>query len=96
MIKIYSGLSIEDKCRQQLHPINEVLEAEKIVLMNLPAIVYSNSCDFVMAIKYIALKHNVDVEFFLDGVSAGKDIEIILNSFNVALDMINEKGLTEY
>ena len=69
MIKVYSGLTEEKNCRHQLHPINEVLKAEELVLSNKDIVTYSNSQDFIMAVKYIALKHKLEVEFFLDGVS---------------------------
>jgi hypothetical protein len=28
-IRVFCGVSIEDKCRNQLHPLNEVIQAQK-------------------------------------------------------------------
>jgi len=72
-----------------------MVSTEPLVLSK-DAITYSNSQDFIMAVKYISLKHCVEVEFFLDGVSCGNSIELIFHECNKALDLINEKGLTEY
>ncbi len=94
-IKIYCGKTVEKKCREQRHPANEVLAAKELVESEHDVIAFSNSTDFIMAIKYIAKKKNIPVEFFLDGVSHGDDIEPIFKSFNEALDMINEFGATE-
>lgn len=33
LIKIYSGITVEDKCRHQLHPLNEVIKAKKKLLI---------------------------------------------------------------
>lgn len=102
-IKVYSGKTIENRCASKTHPVTEVMHAKVFVdtAINSPSIlkedieVYSNSQDFVMAIKYIAKKHNVEVEFFLDGVSSGDSIEPTFADFNKALDLINELGATE-
>ena len=89
-ITVYCGVSIEDKCRGQKHPINEVERANELVKSGIDAITYSNSPDFVSAVKHIAEKEKVDVEFFLNGVSCGNDIEPIFADFNIALDLINK------
>jgi hypothetical protein len=94
-IKVYCGETIEEKCDKQLHPVKFVELAQSLVLSNTNEICYSNNPDFVMGIKYIAKKHNIDIEFFLNGVSCGDDIEPIFNDFNRSLDMINELGATE-
>lgn len=93
-ISVYCGESIEDKCRQQLHPLNEVKRAKEIIeLAKDGMICYSNHLDFVSAIKYIGDKQGVDVEFFLNGVSCGNDIDPIFGDFNRALTMINKLGV---
>lgn len=99
-IEVYCGELIVHKCNKQLHPVTEVGAAEKAVLEALnyiPAFkttfkYYSNSPDFVSAVKYIAEKHGVEVEFFLNGVSQGNEIDPIFADFNRALDMIKELG----
>ena len=99
-IIIHSGKTISSKCDYQKHPADEVLSASLVVEYaandrTIPEVIYSNSTDFVSAIKYIAKKHNVEVEFFLDGVSHGNDIEPLFADFNKSLDLINELGATE-
>jgi len=89
-IKVYSGLSVEDKCRHQLHPINEVKQAEKIVLLRKSTVCYSNSSDFVSAIKYLCKRDKINVEFFLDGVSNGSSAETIFEEFNKSFDLMVE------
>jgi hypothetical protein len=33
-IRVFCGVSIEDKCRNQLHPLNEVIQAQKSLSLN--------------------------------------------------------------
>ncbi len=95
-VKVYCGESIQDFCDGQLHPIKEVEKASDVFKFLVgESHFYSNSPDFVSAMKYIGEKQNVEVEFFLDGISCGNDIEPIFKDFNRALDMINELGKTE-
>lgn len=98
-VTVYSGRSIVSKCTSKLHPVDEVRLAEAIVHKakseNRNEITFSNSHDFVMAVKYIALKQGVETEFLLDGVSHGNSIEPTFASFNESLDLINELGATE-
>jgi hypothetical protein len=94
-IIVYCGQSVEDKCRQQFHPVKEVEIAKDLVNSSKHAITYSNSPDFVSAVKYIAEKQGIEAEFFLNGVSCGNDIEPIFEDFNRALDMIRELSTTE-
>ena len=89
-IKIYCGESIEHFCHQQLHPVNEVKKAEKLVKSPVDIITYSNSPEFISAIKYISLKENVEVEFFLNDISCGSDTEPIFEDFNKAMDLLTE------
>ena len=94
-VKVYCGETIQEKCGKQLHPIVEVKNAEKLVMSNKDEVVYSNNTDFISSVKYIGLKHNVETEFFLNGVSYSNDIEPIFADLNRALYMINELGATE-
>lgn len=88
-IFVYCGETVEEKCGKELHPVNLVELAQSLVLSNKNEVYYSNSPDFVMGIKYLALKHEVQVEFFLNGISCGDNIESIFADFNRSLDMIN-------
>lgn len=95
-ITVYSGKTIASKCKQQMHPEDEVLSAKSMIDLKMSSIAYSNSPDFVSAIKYIAAKEGIETEFFLDGVSHGSDIEPIFENFNKALDLLNELAHNEH
>lgn len=96
-VKVYCGESIEDKCGKCMHPVNRVKYANEIILSNKDEEINTNDPDIVMAIKYIGLKHKVNVEFFLNGISQGDNIELIFEDFNRSFDIINELGdTTEY
>lgn len=92
-ITVYAGQSIFVKT-QQLHPIDEVLKAERLVReyikgpSNLEA--FSNSQDFISAIYHYAKKKNVPVVFYLNGKSCGNSIEPIFEDFNRALKLIHD------
>lgn len=88
-IKVYCGMSVEDKCDQQLHPINEVLRAKEILDAKTSTTVYSNSTDFILTLFYLGKKSEVDLEFFLDGVSCGNEIEPIFEDLNKAFDLLD-------
>lgn len=89
-ITIYAGITIEDKCRHQLHPVTEVLKAKEL-LDNATSdqIYYSNSSDFVFTVKHYGDKLNYDLVFFLDGVSMGDSIEEIFESFNKSFELMD-------
>ena len=89
-IRVFCGVSIEDKCRHQLHPLNEVIQAQKSLSLNKSMDFYSNSPDFVSAIKYLCQEKNINCEFFLNGESTGNDIEPIFENFNKSFDLLNE------
>lgn len=89
LIKIYSGITVEDKCRHQLHPLNEVIKAKKIVDLGKSTECYSNSTDFIQTIKYYSLAKGVNVEFYLDGKSYGNDIEPLFEDFNKSFDFMD-------
>lgn len=90
LIKVYSGVSVEDKCRSQLHPLNEVIKAKEIVDLHKSIDCYSNSTDFIQTIKYYAKLKNINTEFFLNGESFGSEIEPIFEDFNKSFDFIDE------
>ncbi len=90
-ILVYCGESIDlHSNRTQLHPLNEVKEVLEYINATYNFHICSNSPDFVMAMKHIGEKYKVDVEFFLNGVSQGNDIERIFEDFNKAFDLMNE------
>ncbi len=89
IIRVYCGESVEDKCGDQKHPLNDVRMANEIVESKQSIDCYSNSPDFVSAIKYLAEKKSINIEFFLDGESVGDDIEPIFANFNSAFDLLN-------
>lgn len=98
-IKVYSGLTVENKCGKQVHPITEVNRAidlinnaKELVFEEFsPYRVYSNSPDFISAIKYLAEQEKIDIMFNLDGVDLGTDIEPIFNSFNKSFELLENK-----
>ena len=87
-IRVYSGVTIEDKCRGQLHPLSEVKKAIEIIDLNKSIDCYSNSPDFVSAIKYYGINKGIDTEFFIDGVSHGSNIDPIFKSFNMSFELL--------
>ena len=89
LIRVYSGESIEDKCRTQKHPLNEVKRAKEIIDLNKSIDCYSNSPDFVSTIKYLSDKYSITSEFFLNGESFGNDIEPIFEDFNRAFTLMD-------
>lgn len=89
-IRVFCGVSIEDKCRHQLHPLNEVIQAQKSLSLNKSMDFYSNSPDFVSAIKYLCQEKSIKCEFFLNGESIGNDIEPIFDDFNKSFGLLNE------
>jgi hypothetical protein len=95
-ITVYSGETVQAAdCGYQLHPVGSVKYAMVLIHSDKDEVVHTNSPDMVAAIKYIGKKHNVETEFFLDGVSHGDNIEPLFEDFNRALDMVNEHGATE-
>lgn len=85
-ILVYCGESIDtpDNNRIQLHTLTEVKKAFEFITGTDNFHICSNSPDFVMAMKHFGEKYKVDVEFFLNGVSQGNDIERIFEDFNRA------------
>jgi len=92
-VTVYCGETVQKLCGKQLHPVQEVKNANIRVCSNKDEICFSNNTDFISAIKYIGKKKGIRTEFFLNGVSCGDDIEPIFGDLNRALDMINELGI---
>lgn len=90
LIRVFCGITVEDKCRQQLHPLNEVKKAQKIVDLNKSIDCYSNNSDFILTIKYYSLEKGVKTEFYIDGQNCRDNIEPIFESFNKSFDLIKE------
>jgi hypothetical protein len=90
LIRVYCGESVEDKCESQKHPLNEVKRAKKIVESGKISDCYSNSPDFVSAIKYLSEKNSIKSEFFLNGESFGDNIEPIFEDFNKSFTLLDE------
>jgi hypothetical protein len=93
LIRVFCGVTVEHKCGAQLHPLNDVLKAKEIVDLKKSINVFSNSPDFVSAIKYLCDKDGIKCVFFLDGESVGDDIEPIFENFNQSLDLLNQLTL---
>ena len=90
-IRIYCGKTIEKLTDREYHPYSAVERAFKAITLNENnKIFYSNSPDFVQAIKYLCEKQNINVEFFLNGVSVGNDIEPIFEDFNRSIKLLDE------
>lgn len=89
-IIIYSGITVDGQCGPQRHPVKDVEAAKQLIASGQDVVAYSNSPDFVMAIKYGCLQANIEAEFILNGISHGNNIEPVFADFNVALDLIQE------
>lgn len=93
VIRLFSGITIENRANQERHPLTDVKEADNVIKSVLSLGVsrdcHSNSPDFVMALFYGCKYHKIEFESFLDGVSCGNDIETIFGDFNKSLDEIN-------
>ena len=89
-ITVYCGESVQDKCGKEKHPVAYVEEANRLVTSGESFVLYSNHPDFISAIKYIGEKHGVEMEFFLNGISQGNEIDEIFGDLNRALEFINK------
>ncbi len=89
-VTVYCGETIQEKCGKQLHPVQDVEFAKKLIESDKDEVAYSNSPDFVSAIKYIGLKQGVETVFFLNEINYGNDIDPIFEDFNRSLDMVSE------
>lgn len=88
-INIYCGETIKDKCSPEKHPVDEVLSAKEMVDKGFGKN-YSNDPDFISTIKYYGEYKGVEVEFFLDGVSHGNNIDPIFKDLNRSIDLLNK------
>ena len=95
-IIIKCGESIESSkfIQNETHPVTSFKQAIGLIDEALkggsPITAYSNSPDFVSAIKHIGESKGIEVEFFLNDVSQGNDIEVIFSDFNRALDLLHD------
>lgn len=62
--KIYCGTTEENINTKQLHPVNEVIRAKKLVDSRKEINECSNSPDFIATIKYYGEKKGFKCEFF--------------------------------
>ena len=89
LIRVFCGESIQDKCGNQLHPLNEVKKAKEVIDLKESIDCYSNSPDFVLTIKYYGLSKGIKTQFFINEVNCDDDIEPIFKDFNKSIEIIN-------
>lgn len=90
-VTIYSGISVEDKCGKQLHPLTEAKNAKDILDKATDDItIYSNSTDFISVVYHYVIKTDHELEFILDGVSLGSDIDLLFWDFNRSFAIFEE------
>lgn len=96
-IIVHSGIEVVTEANELrlTHPYTASLTALRIILNKEYGEYYSNSPDFVSAIKYMGEKYNVETEFTLDGESTKNEIEKQFHDFNRSFDVINEHSLDE-
>jgi len=95
--KIYCGVSIEKNCKIQLHPINEVTQAKSLIDLGENIESYSNSTDFVLAIKYYGEQNGYDCDF-VTYIKRRKEVwkgvcnkpTLILDEIDSQLDMTSQ------
>ncbi len=90
-VEVYSGISVEDKCISR-HPINDAKKAKEFVDLALKGIfvsTHSNSIFFIISIHMLCLEFNVNIEFFLDGKSYGRDYQYITDDFEKSAEYIH-------
>ncbi len=86
-IEVYTGETIEYYCISR-HPVSEVKKAKDVIDSNKSTKCYSNSSDFISSIKYLAEQNNIEIEFFLNNISVGSDIEPIFADLNRSFDLM--------
>lgn len=94
-IIIYSGKSIETQAIQELHPVSAVNYVNNLITNErlsdvIEHKIYTNNADLVMAVKYLGELHEIETEFFLDGISHGTNIEPLFEDFNLGFDLLSE------
>ena len=95
-INVYCGETVENRGQMELHPITQFNKAKEYVEFAMvgyenetPMSLFSNSPDFISAMFYIANDNNMNIEFFLNDVSCGNDIELIFNDLNRFYDLLD-------
>ena len=90
-ISIYTGVTIEDKCRQQLHPLTEVKKAKHLLdTAGGDLKFYSNSPDFVEMTTMYSEQFGYEVELFVDGVSVGDNLDTVFADFNLSYSFMHK------
>lgn len=94
-IIVHSGVNIENLAIKELHPVSAVNYVNNLITNErlsdvIEHKIYTNNSDLVSAVKYLGELHNVQTEFFLNGISHGNDIEPLFADFNRALDLLSE------
>jgi hypothetical protein len=93
-IKCGESIELNRFIQKDTHPVTSVKQAisliEEFIKVERSITSYSNSPDFVSAIKHIGESKGVEVEFFLNDTSQGNDIEGIFADFNRALDLLHD------
>lgn len=87
--KIFCGEE-NPKTQIQLHPIQEVKRAASIIESLQGGEYFSNSTDFVSTMYYLCRKNEYEIEFFINNVSVGSNIEAVFEDFNKALFLMDE------
>jgi hypothetical protein len=82
-IQVYCGLSINKNCIDE-HPLLDVQRAIDLIDRKKSTYTFTNSPDAVMTFKHYGEQQGIELEFFLDGVSHGNNIEPIFEDFNKA------------
>lgn len=96
-INVYCGETIENQTSVEYHPVtlfNRAKECMRIAMLgnfgDTPMSLFSNSPDFVSTIFYLGNHNNMQIEFFLNDVSCGNNIEPIFDDFNRFYDLLDE------
>ena len=90
LIRIFTGESIEDKCRNQLHPINEVKKAKEIFDLNKDIDLYSNSPHFVKTLHDLVRNsiNSITLHFYLNNMRCS--LEDVFEDFNKSYTLLSE------
>lgn len=95
MIKVHCGLTVESKLSAELHPTEYFYNALEIVKNQIGEDdtdlreIYTNSPDYVTALKDLSSYYDVKCEFYLDG-ELQDDVEKIFEGFNEIFDLIKK------
>jgi hypothetical protein len=86
-ISVYCGISVQNNCVDE-HPLLDVQKAIELIDRKQSTYTYTNSPDKVLTLKHYGEEKGIELEFFLDGVSLGNNIEPIFADFNKAHDLL--------